>query len=97
MIINFINKYWWALFAAFAVAACIISLSVRDRASREIGVLTERDRVSTEVIKNVRNATEARDQVRNDIDGARYNQCMRTARTPANCERFLPARQADQR
>lgn len=63
----------------------------------EAGAAEQRETDLRETIRNVEKANAARDEVHNDIDGARYNQCLRTARTPANCKRFLPARHADQR
>lgn len=48
-----------------------------------------------ETIKRVEKANEARTEIRDGVGDARYNQCLRTARTPANCQRFMPERPAD--
>lgn len=94
-------KGWWILIVLAAlITAIIIARGWMDRTIQtaiEAGAAEQRETDLRETIRNVEKANAARDEVHNDIDGARYNQCLRTARTPANCERFLPARQADQR
>ena len=63
-----------------------------DRANQEIGATVEREKALSETVKRVEEANVAREEInRNDDAGAqlRYNQCLRSARTPANCERFL--------
>jgi hypothetical protein len=69
-----------------------------DRANQEIGATVEREKNLNETVERVKEANDVREEVnRNDDVGAelRYRQCLRSARTPANCERFLPQRQAD--
>lgn len=87
--------------AVAALASLWLWLDARekadDRRNQEIGATVEREKSATATIKQVEKANAARDEVRNDIGSARYDQCLRTARTPALCERFLPQRQADQR
>jgi len=46
-------------------------------------------------LKRTEQGNEAKNEIRNDIGSARYHQCMRTARTTANCQRFLPEQPAD--
>ena len=48
-----------------------------------------------ETIKRVEIGNEARIEIRDNRGNARYDQCLRTARTPANCQRLLPAQPAD--
>lgn len=65
----------------------------------EKGAVTERSKVQEEVINRTQEANDEREKIsRNDDVGAqlRYDQCLRSARTPANCQRFLPQRPADQ-
>lgn len=94
-------KGWWLLIVlAVLITSVIIARGWMDRTIQtaiEAGAAEQREKTAETIIENARKANEARDEVRRDVDGARYNQCLRTARTPANCERFLPARQADQR
>jgi hypothetical protein len=61
------------------------------------GVLQERSETQGEVINRTKEATDVREEIsRNDDAGLRlrYEQCMRSARTPANCQRLLPQRPA---
>lgn len=73
-----------------------------DKANQEIGAAIEREGALTETLIRTEQANEARNTIEQDLqrdDGrscAVYRQCLRTARTPGNCERFLPERQADQ-
>lgn len=73
-----------------------------DKANQKIGAAIEREGALTRTLERTEQGNEARDTITRDLetnDGrscAVYNQCLRTARTPANCERFLPERQADQ-
>lgn len=65
-----------------------------------IGRTEERNTQLENTIKNVEKADEAREDIAKPGvvgDRTRYNQCLRTARTPANCERFLPDVPEDQR
>lgn len=54
------------------------------------GVTTERVEAQGKVIENVKTANETRAAVRDERSGAAYDECLRSARNPANCERFLP-------
>ena len=63
-----------------------------------IGRTEERNEQLERTIENVQAAEEARDEIKTVGpvgDRTRYNQCLRTARTPSNCERFLPDVQKD--
>ena len=97
----------WAIngvLAVVALAAVYLWLSAReeadDRANQTIGVQQERGEVAQAAIETVRKANDARDEISQAGpagDTVRYEQCLRTARTPSNCQRFLPERTADQR
>ena len=54
------------------------------------GVTTERVEAQGKVIENVQAANETRAAVRDDRSRAAYDECVRSARNPANCERFVP-------
>ena len=64
---------------------------------REKGAQQQREADLTETIERVETANETRQaiesEVRNGSGDALYRQCLRTARTPANCERLLPERE----
>lgn len=53
------------------------------------GVTAERVEAQGKVIENVQTANETRAAVRDERSGAAYDECLRSARNPANCERFL--------
>lgn len=54
------------------------------------GVTAERVEAQGKVIENVQTANETRAAVRDERNRAAYDECLWSARNPANCERFLP-------
>lgn len=54
------------------------------------GVTAERVEAQGKVIENVQTANETRAAVRDGRSRAAYDECVRSARNAANCERFLP-------
>lgn len=87
---------WLALALAAACGGVAYWLDARQDAAREQGAAQQREADLRETLERTENANKARDDVRSN-DAARHAQCLRTARTPANCERFMPGVQADQR
>lgn len=95
------------LIAAVLIAAVVAFFYFGDKKEQRIedkleqkGVITERAQTQGETLNRVEIGNEEREKVtRNDDAGAqlRYDQCLRSARTPANCQRLLPERPADQR
>ena len=93
----------------FGMLAAIILLSVGayfthsikqlETEARVQGVNQERAEAAGEALKNLETARDATVQI--NIEAARgsgdlmYAQCVRSARTPANCQRFLPGGSAD--
>ena len=94
-----LGRWAWLLIVAAAIGAAWLWLDAReeadDKANQEIGATVQREGDLRETIERTEKANEARDDIASDRDNARYNQCLRTARTPANCERLLPQREAD--
>jgi len=54
------------------------------------GVTAERAETQEKALENVQTANETRAAVRDQRSRAAYDECVRSARNPANCERFLP-------
>lgn len=54
------------------------------------GVTAERIETQGKVIENVQTANETRAAVRDERGRAAYDECVRSARNPENCKRFLP-------
>lgn len=87
----------WVLIgiAALAVLSTIWFADKMDE-SRETGAAIERANGMAETLDRVEQGQETRDAIeREAADGSGsmlYDQCVRSARTPANCERFLPRR-----
>lgn len=68
-----------------------------DKRNVEIGRTIEREEALTETIERVQEAQDVREEVRaaGPVSRVAYDQCVRTARTPANCARLLPAGSED--
>ena len=94
---------WVAIVAGLIGAAVLWLIAAEkadDKANQEIGATVQREGDLRETITRTETANEAREEIgRHDAAGdrLRYDQCLRTARTPANCERFLPDGQAAER
>lgn len=92
----------WKLVGIAAGALLLIAavLAFIDRAfdeTEEKGAVVERNQQLEQVIIQVEKADEARSEVvqHDDTGGrVRFCQCLRTARTPASCERLLRGREA---
>lgn len=89
----------YGLLAAIAVGAWLwfdAREKADDKANQEIGGAVQREADLKATVENVEKANEATDLVRRDPARA-YAECLRTARTPANCQRFLPRSEAPNR
>jgi hypothetical protein len=86
--------------AVAALAFMALVLAFIDRAfdeAEEKGATVERAERAEQTIQNVETANEAREEIDRPDDAGgrvRFCQCLRTARTPANCERLLRGREA---
>ena len=87
-----LHRIAWIGIAALLLAAGIYWLQAReeadDKANQEIGAQGQREGDLRKTIERAEKANEARDDISRNRDNARYDQCVRTARTPANCERL---------
>lgn len=89
------NAKWIALglgVLALLVAVAMYISSLR-KESREAGKQTERAEAAAEVINRVEEANEVDKEIvasGSAGDNLRFNQCVRSARNPENCKRFLP-------
>lgn len=102
-----VARGWWLLAGIAALGAIALWLGAREAAddanNQEIGAAVQREADLRETIERTEEGHDARTEIREALgraDGrsrAVYDQCLRTARTPANCERFLPGGAADQR
>jgi hypothetical protein len=71
-----------------------------DQRNQEIGATVQREGDLRETITRTEKANEAREEIRQvgpTGNRLRYDQCLRTARTPTNCERFLPRGETPER
>lgn len=75
---------------AIAGATAFHVVDALTEAAEQKGAVTERAENLGKVIQNVEAANEVRADVRNERSRAGYDECMRSARNPKNCERFLP-------
>ena len=58
--------------------------------ARDSGVLTERAATTGKVIENVQKTNETRAAARDPGSCVAYRECLRSARTAANCQRYMP-------
>lgn len=92
-----------AIAALLAMLAFTLWLNGREKAAEVRGATIQREGDLRETINRTEQGNAARSEVREayERNGGRsravYDQCVRTARTPAHCERFLPEQPADQR
>lgn len=98
----------WAYVASGAVLALFLAWAwhnsqVSDAAStgRQEGAQAQRESDLIETIERTEQANETREVIQGEVRAgggdALYAQCLRTARTPANCQRFLPSRETPDR
>jgi type III secretory pathway component EscV len=70
-------------------------VSDAEEAGKTSGAAAEREEQLVEIINRTETANETREDIQREVrDGTGrdlYNQCLRTARTTTNCERFLPS------
>lgn len=92
----FLNIPRWVWIAGAICILTALAIKIADNAvedaletAKQTGVMEERATNLETTVKRVEIANEARDEIINDRGNARYEQCLRTARTPANCERLL--------
>ena len=76
--------------AGIAIATAFHVVDTLTETAEQKGAVVERAETQADIIKNVEKANEARTDVRDPRSRAAYDQCVRSARNPANCERFLP-------
>lgn len=95
---------WWAaLGAALAIVALVLWVrgAINDAASqgRTEGAQTQREADLRETIKRVEQSNDTRNQIKTEVErgsgDALYRECLRSARSPDSCKRFMPNRQAD--
>ena len=81
------------------VAALVLLIAIPAFIDRAFDEAEEKGKIEGEneelrkTIEQKKEADDARDQITQPGptgDRKRYDQCLRTARTPENCERFLP-------
>jgi len=86
------------LLVAWVLVFCLrLAEAADDAANREIGAAVQREDDLRETLQRTEEADAARTEIRDDRGAARYEQCLHTARTAENCQRFLPRSPADQR
>lgn len=96
-------KGFWLLGIAFAVVAAVGWFLAReeadDEANRDIGAAIQREGDLRQTIERVEEGNATREETRRVVDAGASAElhalCLRTARTPENCRRFLPERPAD--
>ncbi len=57
---------------------------------QQAGAASQRAQDLQTTLERTEQANVARTEIRDPDGRARYDQCLRSARTPANCQRFVP-------
>ena len=89
--------------AVLVIALLWFLVRSHDEKQREAGASAQREGDLRETINRTEQGNAARVEIQDAFkrdDGrsrAVYDQCLRTARTPENCQRFLPEQQAAER
>lgn len=73
-----------------AIATMVHVVDTLTETAEQKGAVVERAQTQGKVIENVRKANDTRTDVRDPRSRAAYDECVRSARNAANCERFLP-------
>lgn len=79
----------------WALSVLVSGLNHHDAAQREAGVIQEQAHSMGETIKRTEQGNAAREEIRRPDSSAKYDQCLRSARDPANCQRYVPERSPD--
>jgi hypothetical protein len=94
-----IQKGWFVFAAACALMAAgawiIAAENADDKNNQDLGAAAQRADDLHTTLNRTETANAARAEINDSRSDARYHQCLRTARTPANCERFVPGSQTD--
>lgn len=99
-------RYLWLILgiaAIFAVGLWLAKAEEQDdRRNQELGATVEREEALGETLERTETGNAVREETRRTVDAGASSElhtlCLRTARTPANCDRYLlPERPADQR
>jgi hypothetical protein len=95
--LGLVNWGWLVIGAVVLVAWLWLGAAEKadDAANRQIGAATQREGDLKRTIERTEQANDAREEIEEGFrrpagDVAVYHQCLRTARTPANCQRFVP-------
>lgn len=90
----------WAIggivLALMALAALVLidrigtTAATSSQAQRDAGAAAQRAQDLETTLKRTEEGNAARIEIRDPRNRARYDQCLRSARTPENCQRFMP-------
>lgn len=85
----------WGVIVGMAVLMINATNAIRD-AGFKAGETHEQAKVQDQVIQNVEQANDVREQINSEAargsGSLLYRQCLRSARSPENCQRYLPGR-----
>lgn len=98
-----LNNWKWLL-PAIAAAGLFLMLKMEQAENERLNVELKHTKselsIARQTITRIMEANNARNDIKEGVrnpagNPVAYDQCLRTARTPANCERFLPSSPAD--
>lgn len=85
-----VKKYWWVIVIVAAAPVAIFVWNSYIDDVKEVGRLEERTDQLEGVIDDVQTSQEAERHILDANSFGKYCQCLRSARTPDSCTRYLP-------
>ena len=85
-----LRRYWYVVLSIIVLGMLAYAFHLYNDAQQELGAVRERIDTAQEVVNNANTITQASDDVSERTSVVAFCQCLRSARTPANCERYLP-------
>lgn len=93
--LNILRKVWPILVIAVVFIVGAILLDRYDKAQQKVGEQRTVISQQGETLNEIQSANKAANRVLDASDVAAFCECLRTARTSGDCERFLPVSEAN--
>lgn len=95
IVLTLLRKFWWIPALVVLGIGTVYVIRSYNKAQQEVAVSKQVIKQQEVIINDTKTVIEARNDISNASDTTKYCQCLRSSRTPASCQRFLPAQYAD--